>query len=290
MCDSDKISASIGSIKLKPAFLAENEEALAAGYTRNRQKPFHYNGKGDFSRGRGNFYSRWFNKSQWGGQTNWTWGGSSTVMKSINPKGADDTLLICKSCGSFRHLMANCPHSWENMQERVNITEEDEVVMFTGNEHEGITHLGMDARNCAVLDSACSSTVWGQLWMRSYVDSISGKDKSKIFKGDGNKVFKFGGGARLKSIGEYSLPAVIAAMKKAGMKMDLGNDTAEIFGQHISLNLTSSGHYCIPIDKTEEIPVAGVCAVRLEELDLIKKSNFCLTWRSLCKSFTKQIN
>ncbi|CAC5417516.1 unnamed protein product [Mytilus coruscus] len=157
------------------------------------------------------------------------------------------------------------------MQERVNITEEEEVVMFTGNVREDITPLGMDARNCAVLDSACSSTVCGQLWMRSYVDSLSGTDKAKIFKENGNKVFKFGGGTRLKSIGEYSLPAVIAAMKKAGVKMDLENDTAEIFGQHISLNLTSSGHYCIPIDKTEEIPVADVCAVRLEELDSKKR-------------------
>ena len=118
MCDSDKISASISSIKLEPAFLAENEEALmAAGYSRNRQKPFHYNGKGDFSRGRGNFY-RGFNKSPRGGQTNWTKGGSSTVKKSINPKGSDGTLLTYSSCGSFRHMMANCPHSWEKMKER----------------------------------------------------------------------------------------------------------------------------------------------------------------------------
>ncbi|CAC5380795.1 unnamed protein product [Mytilus coruscus] len=126
------------------------------------------------------------------------------------------------------------------MQERVNITEEEEVVMFTGNVREDITRLGMDARNC-VLDSACSSTVCGQLWMRSYVDSLSGKDKAKILKEDGNKVFKFGGGTRLRSIREYSLPEVIA------------------------------GHYCIPIDKTEENPVADVSAARLEELDSKKR-------------------
>ncbi|CAC5425002.1 unnamed protein product [Mytilus coruscus] len=89
-----------------------NEEALlAAGYTRNRQKPFHYNGKGDFARGRGNFYSRGFNKSQRGGQTNWTRGSSSTLKKIINPTGADGTLMTCSSCGSFRHVMANCPDS-----------------------------------------------------------------------------------------------------------------------------------------------------------------------------------
>ena len=33
------------------------------------------------------------------------------------------------------------------------------------------------------------------------------------------------------------------------------------------LNLTSSGHYCIPMDKSEEVPVESVCAVNLEVLN-----------------------
>ena len=65
------------------------------------------------------------------------------------------------------------------------------------------------------------------------------------------RTFKFGGGERLKSKGEYRLPAVIAgrevtirtdvvhsdiplllsrsAMKTAGVKMDLESDTAQNF-------------------------------------------------------------
>ena len=30
--------------------------------------------------------------------------------------------MTCKSCGSFRHLVAECPDSWENLS-KVNITE-----------------------------------------------------------------------------------------------------------------------------------------------------------------------
>ena len=56
------------------------------------------------------------------------------------------------------------------------------------------------------------------------------------------------------------------AMKKAAIKMDLENDTATIMGRGVALNLTSSCHYCIPIDKTEEVTVEDVCAVRLQEL------------------------
>ena len=44
--------------------------------------------------------------------------------------------------------------------------------------------------------------------------------------------------------------------------MDLENDTATIMGKGVALNLTTSGRYCIPIDKTEEVPVETVCAVR----------------------------
>lgn len=84
-------------------------------------------------------------------------------------------------------------------------------------------------------------------------------------------MFKFGGGTCLKSNGEFSIPAVLAdksvtiqtdvvesdiplllskdAMKKAGVKMDLENDTATILGKEIALNLTTAGHYCVPVDK-----------------------------------------
>ena len=36
----------------------------------------------------------------------------SGIKKIINPL---DTILKCKSCGSFWHLLDACPHSWENI-------------------------------------------------------------------------------------------------------------------------------------------------------------------------------
>ena len=55
-------------------------------------------------------------------------------------------------------------------------------------------------------------------------------------------------------------------MKKATIKMDLQNDTATIMGKDVALNLATSGHYYIPIDKSEEVPVETVCAVRPDDL------------------------
>ena len=101
-------------------------------------------------------------------------------------------------------------------------------------------------------------------------------------------MFKFGGGEKLKSLGHYKIPGVMAGknviistdvvdsgiplllskntMKKMKVKMDMENDTAEIFGKTVFLNHTSSGHYCIPIDKAVEMNEASVCVV-LEDLD-----------------------
>ena len=41
-------------------------------------------------------------------------------------------------------------------------------------------------------------------------------------------------------------------------------------GKEVALNLTMSGHYCIPTDKSEEVPVESVCAVKLRFKTLLK--------------------
>ena len=65
-------------------------------------------------------------------------------------------------------------------------------------------------------------------------------------------------------------------MKNAGVKMDLEYDRAEIFGQDVALNLTSSGHYCIPTDKNEKIPVETVCSVKPDDVDEVERHKILL--------------
>ena len=105
---------------------------------------------------------------------------------------------------------------------------------------------------------------------------------------ESGKIFKFGGGECLQSAGEFKIPAKLAgkdiyistdvvesdiplllskdAMKKAGMKLNLEKDTAEIYGKEIALNETSSGHYCVPIDEGK-VDVATVYAVDFKTLN-----------------------
>ena len=106
----------------------------------------------------------------------------------MNPTGADGHILRCKSCGSYWHLVANCPDSWKNMA-KVNIVKDENIVLFTGFQKEEVCHLMIDARNCAVLDNACSSTVCGENWINSYIASLDKHDKRKIQKSETQKVF-----------------------------------------------------------------------------------------------------
>ncbi|KAG1704025.1 Retrovirus-related Pol polyprotein [Nymphon striatum] len=191
--------------------------------------------------------------------------------KSFNPNGPDGLPLRCLSCDSIRHLVKQCPHSYENMEKTKQGFEK--AVLFTGNKsHEALVLL-TESANSAVLDSACTSTVAGETWMKCYLDSLDPSIREKIVETPSDTLFKFGGGTVLQSAKKVKIPCAIAgveceiladvvtsdiplllskdSMKKAKMKLDLENDSASIFGKDVDLQCTSSGHYCIPIDQVK---------------------------------------
>ena len=130
-------------------------------------------------------------------------GGKS---RNMNPVGSNGSVLTCIACGSFRHLLSDCPDSWENLEkayvcysEEIELTDENDigdgdgnnnndlddteevdVVLFTGGIKADISDLGRDTKNCMVLDSACSKTVCGKPWLYCYLDSLSKDDRKKL--------------------------------------------------------------------------------------------------------------
>jgi hypothetical protein len=289
-------STSHSAIKLEPVFMADDEEAMwAAGYARRgsgRGNSGGYHGesrpwqlqRGSTQRGGRGGSSRGYSR----GAQNF---GREKDARNVNPKGQDGRTLLCNACGSFRHMIAKCPDSWENAS-NVNIAEEvalftmmepvaEDIVLLTNFDKGNIRQFSEESRKCVVLDSACSSTVCGEDWLDDYLCSLEPTDREKVKKTPSAKVYKFGGGERLRSQGTFSIPAVLAgkqimlttdvvqsdiplllskaAMKKAGVKLDLENDTAIIFGVDMILNETTSGHYCVPIDRD-----MSVCAVELD--------------------------
>ena len=129
----------------------------------------------------------------------------------------------------------------------------------------------MEVLGKGLLDSSCTKTVSGELWMDEYINTLSEEDRKSVKEGEGNAIFVFGDGIQLKSIRSVRVPAyilrnfryfftihVVAAeipllisnreMKKMGMKIDFSRDVATIRQQDIKLISTQQGHYCLPLN------------------------------------------
>ena len=248
-------------IRLEAAFLAEQEEVLAAhGYYRSRSNTFPKN----------KTWNKGFKKPEY----------SKKVDKSgrpINPKGKDGQPMLCKSCGSFRHFVEKCPDSHENKgtgnifltEDVEDNSEVERYVLFTSDREE-ISKFTSEAINSAALDTCCTTTVAGKNWINIYLESLPDQSK-ELVKGPlpSLKTFKGVNQGTLPAIAKFIIPAEIgenavmievdivdadiplllskSAMKKAKMVLHMDEDYAEILGKPVSLNTTSAGHYVIPL-------------------------------------------
>ena len=75
--------------------------------------------------------------------------------RTRNQLDANGKILRCHSCGSFRHLLASCPDSWENMK-RAKVSKEE--VLPKGYSWDRKTKLRGDRNNSAVFEYDYSST------------------------------------------------------------------------------------------------------------------------------------
>ena len=57
-----------------------------------------------------------------------------------------------------------------------------------------------ESLNSAVLDSACSSTVAGEEWLKCCFDTLHPESLNQITRKNSHTVFTFGGGSQLKSM------------------------------------------------------------------------------------------
>ena len=289
LTDSTGLAEVTGGIKLEQGLVSrEVEEALVS---RGWVKPAGRGGRGGDNNGK-----------RGGGKAR---GGKSQVEKPINPTGEDGEPLKCVSCGSFRHMLNSCPDSYENLKKSKAFTAQEEeekegdgeeafftsnfeagrrravkegdvedIVLYSG-KREDVSGLCSETLGCALLDCGCTSNVCGELWLKSYLASLSEKEKEKVVEeGSKGKRFKFGGGEVLASLKQVTFPAVLAgkcvmikshvvkskipllwskpSMTKAGVLLDLPGDRAKILGVWVELEVTSAGHYALFILPVEE--------------------------------------
>ena len=154
--------------------------------------------------------------------------------------------------------------------------------------------------NCTVLDSGCTKNVCGESWLSNYLDTLTEVDQLQVSDEESTTSFRFGDGNLVKCEKTVTFPAKIgyknimirtdvidtdlplvlskSAVKKANAKIDFSNDTVSMLDQKINIVFTLSGHYAVPISKTNQL-VEDICKnnqvgqVYLTISKLSKKSN-----------------
>ena len=65
----------------------------------------------------------------------------------------------------------------------------------------------------AIIDCGCSSSVCGELWLKTYKDTLSCKEKESIVYNSSNRWYRFGDGKKVKAIKNIILPLHIGHEK-----------------------------------------------------------------------------
>ena len=212
-----------------------------------------------------------------------------------NRKDDRGQVTRCRFCESKFHYQKNCgeynkfPKDGGARREGAYVMEEIDFAFATQLKDE-LGQFTREARNCAALDTCCTSSVAGRPWFDMYVQELGEEERRKVRGPElSNRLFKFGNNGMLRSLGHYSVPAMVAgkscvidfdlidsdipllmskkAMKKMKMRIDLEKDTACIWGTTVELKTTNSGHYLLSLlGDAEEVNIAWVLAINLEIL------------------------
>ena len=115
-----------------------------------------------------------------------------------------------------------------------------------------------------MVDTGCPFTVCGEVWFKSYADSLSRKEQMSVLKKESHNKFRFGDGKSYPSQFRATIPIYISnsryqlsvdvvlcdiplllsqdTLRRANAKIDVGEATINFMGITIPLNISSSGH------------------------------------------------
>ena len=163
------------------------------------------------------------------------------------------------------------------------------VVFLAGAKVEEVTRLNKESEARGLLDTGCRVTVSGKGWLDSYLETLSAEEKQLALKSrsDSSKVFKFGNDELLKSLGRYRIPVILGGkpthihtevvnssvplllslslIKSLGGIINTQEDTINLMGENIPMELTSSGLYGIPVGDIECEVLNAVCLDEMGE-------------------------
>ena len=167
----------------------------------------------------------------------------------------------------------------------------------------------------AILDSGCTKTVAGKVWMDEFVATLSQEDRNLVSEVKSKAMFRFGDGKEALAEKTMTIPVFIGnskymieseivdneiplllsrnSMKTANMILNLKDDTARIGNKVIDLACTNTWHYCLPLTKfllRDDIKVYNIIlnTSNLEEMTKDKKRSKALKLHRQFSHATKE--
>ena len=143
----------------------------------------------------------------------------------------------------------------------------------------------------AVLDSGCTKSVTGEMWLDEYLKTLSEQDRLQVSERSNDATFRFGDGGEVTSskfvkfsvvigsqkfsinadVVKNELPLLLSrqSMNRAEVKMNFSDDTVNVGGKDIiKLTCTTSGHYCLPLTRLLLHDSSSYCRIVLQAVYL----------------------
>ena len=213
-------------------------------------------------RGQGSQSNNWSKRSyrDYKGQSKRT---DEYVKRNTNPVGQDGRILRCHECDSTKHFIDQCPHV---SVEKAKLTTVHLTLVMSSTEEELVDNLGR-----GILDSACTKTVAGELWISEYLELLSPEQRNQVSQSAkvSYSIYRFGDGVETKSSKALVLPVTIfgknmyitvdvvqnnipllisrPTMSNLGMVIDTVRHTVKVGRETFKLQFNVAGHYTIPI-------------------------------------------
>ena len=157
--------------------------------------------------------------------------------------------------------------------EHDSVNSDDDLVLVVKESLEELVLLSIE-KSEALIDCACPTTVTGKKWMEEFYDSLSTEDKMQVKTVESDKVYKFGGGEKRKSLGKVIFPCHLAGknvkmttevieadfplllgntmLKKTQAVLFLSQEKAMIMGTEVKMKETNSGHFSLRIEQPKQ--------------------------------------
>ena len=158
-------------------------------------------------------------------------------------------------------LLAELTHNSNNKQLKTFIVEVLVTELLSTLLVKDFKHPGQ-----VVLDTGCIESVTDIERLNNFIQYLHPSTRKLIKVEKSTRVFRFGGGEKRQSVGTFHIPCSLdgqnliltvdavdqpglpcllskKAMKRAGTVIDIGNDTAEIWGRKVELKENRAGHY-----------------------------------------------